>query len=1046
MNAFTARLSVHVQSVIEKFPHDALVSLENASDINETTLSSSISAPKPSNSTTSTESHKPRRRLTEIVEDVGETPLQLPTAAAVDPPGQLVKQEQDHTREPSTATITTETGTKRAPSIEEASRVGWLNKYNTSSSLAGKDTITSGPSASPSDKSKTGTRFEISTLASSDSLADLYKPKIKVAPRPSLEKRHSGSFIRPVAALPASIRLGKREPDTMPRPQTQQTHSKPFFAIPNVHTNGSAVSVYNAPTFDRPVSRSGSAATAPAHPRRHAEQSTTVTPEKQRLMKALQKRKKDQIAKANLEAARASSVSKESEKSADKKANGASAGPDKESSIQNGSQVLRDGARGSGVEPSHQTHAEKQTDDPNRSIGASTLNARASETSDVLIASPRSDATTPDGKAFKDDPSSPQSIETHSQISSNGLISIEEMVSQGSQSEPLHSQAKDFMEDESLSVDAALPPGSPEEIPLPPQDDAEKDLLGSRDIREAEEVKSESPTIAPTEQSLEPSQKEEKSADLITASIQYASESTLDRKQKPPPLTPARHEEHSRPPSLSDESLLEELQSATVEEAKSVSLSKTPTTPFSSTSPRRIDTRRSSEASRKRPQLENDAPPTPTISPRKGGVSRLYSDSEIVKSSPEPTSLASSPMPLRPTIATHTSDSVAALSRRTGLAHSNSGRPEEQDRPASKKSAVSSLISQRIKAFESFSSSKSPSNAKKTVVTPTFVNIRKASLNTPPTSAQDDWGGNKSHFLAQTGYPTPSPSPHGFSTRLFGKSSAVNSDRKENPISISTAIITSNSASSMDSKSVNGEVPSIRPAAPSKRSSFFGSKANKSKSPSISSAASSKDGIVSSKTDASTSRLSFSSRRSSSDTQIHLRPQSAESITSDGEKKDSKKKRLFKRLSKISGVPHRSIAQTLNPTLNSQPIMESQEPSPTRKWSNAVTIGDVNVQFPDTLVSNTLPKSRLELTNSSSGNVDMLKSMVKACLFYLKSIRFVTILSVRGPLLSKKIRVRNLLLSATTSPTSTHRTYPTRTERNYLIVSCVLPLAPIVLT
>lgn len=45
----------------------------------------------------------------------------------------------------------------------------------------------------------------------------------------------------------------------------------------------------------------------------------------------------------------------------------------------------------------------------------------------------------------------------------------------------------------------------------------------------------------------------------------------------------------------------------------------------------------------------------------------------------------------------------------------------------------------------------------------------------------------------------------------------------------------------------------------------------------------------------------------------------------------------------------RSIGQALNPSLNDQPIIEHQELEVDKGWSSVI-IGELNVQFPDTLV------------------------------------------------------------------------------------------------
>lgn len=91
-------------------------------------------------------------------------------------------------------------------------------------------------------------------------------------------------------------------------------------------------------------------------------------------------------------------------------------------------------------------------------------------------------------------------------------------------------------------------------------------------------------------------------------------------------------------------------------------------------------------------------------------------------------------------------------------------------------------------------------------------------------------------------------------------------------------------------------------------------------------------------------------------------------ISPDGrteEKKESRKSRLLKRMSTISSASRRSIATALSPApAREQPILEHPEPvqqahSPP---TIAIDMGDVNIQFPDTLVSRSQP---LPLRHSS---------------------------------------------------------------------------------
>ncbi|KAK5140950.1 hypothetical protein LTR04_002790, partial [Oleoguttula sp. CCFEE 6159] len=69
---------------------------------------------------------------------------------------------------------------------------------------------------------------------------------------------------------------------------------------------------------------------------------------------------------------------------------------------------------------------------------------------------------------------------------------------------------------------------------------------------------------------------------------------------------------------------------------------------------------------------------------------------------------------------------------------------------------------------------------------------------------------------------------------------------------------------------------------------------------------------------------------------------------SDG-KKGSRTSRLFKRMSGMTGAKRRSMAQIMSPTVREEPV-NLPEPAPLRQPFREILVGDLNVQFPDTLL------------------------------------------------------------------------------------------------
>jgi hypothetical protein len=148
------------------------------------------------------------------------------------------------------------------------------------------------------------------------------KPKVKRGPRPSVQRpRTAGSRgeTRPVANLPNSVRVSNRPPSSASRPPSsssyrpisqqsnRSTHSAfiarhdltplPPLPQPSVHISA----LYQSPNLyliNRPASPALSAATS-FTPSITQSKPPSITPEKQRLMRALQLRKKQQMAKAN---------------------------------------------------------------------------------------------------------------------------------------------------------------------------------------------------------------------------------------------------------------------------------------------------------------------------------------------------------------------------------------------------------------------------------------------------------------------------------------------------------------------------------------------------------------------------------------------------------------------------------------------------------------------------------------------------------------------------------------------------------------------------
>lgn len=501
------------------------------------------------------------------------------------------------------------------------------------------------------------------------------------------------------------------------------------------------------------------------------------------------------------------------------------------------------------------------------------------------------------------------------------------------------SQPKAFRERDGVSDQAtstSIEQVIPQEVPLPPTgEDEEMSLDPQRTSSQAQTV------------SHQPAAELERQSMILLAQVnnveatrpfisEVVSGQQADRQlRRRGVLNPQKRvssPEHSDEHFLSDDSFMEELKSATVQEAKPISVSRSPIKPAFSRS-------------------ESEQRLVDTIQPFRSISSPL----NLPSKDEEVSSLTRVPN-------SSSSRSVSA---------SQSLRPENQQLPPiPKKIGVSSGISQRIKALEQLSSrptspqSGAPSNTSQSIT------LRKISVRTPP-GASDPNSNLNSRSRPATGYPSPSPSPE-----AVVKSSSFISMTKANcsrPESVSvTATIVRDARNTPPEVPVNMSEPRAMelhqsplvvehqkmappPLSPLKPPRPRYARHSSGRSGSTSSTEQKLDAPQAARRDSFASMRSKSSRasevempaRSLSDSSLMNGLSSLDEIKE--EKKDSKRNRLMKRMSSISTMSRRSIAHALSPSPKEAPIMERQEPMPEAP-PTAVDVGDVNVQFPDTLV------------------------------------------------------------------------------------------------
>ncbi|KAL2048263.1 hypothetical protein N7G274_000174 [Stereocaulon virgatum] len=477
------------------------------------------------------------------------------------------------------------------------------------------------------------------------------------------------------------------------------------------------------------------------------------------------------------------------------------------------------------------------------------------------------------------------------------------------------------------------------EVPLPPVDEDEEFSLSSQQAT-LQTLLSPKPYPKPeTEPTVATSTDKHQSKCTDMPATQLSSSHATDgqhtqrhirRQGVIPPIHRVSSPDHSEEQFLSDESFMEELKSATLQEAKPVSVSKSPIKPvFSRTESEQklLETRASRSVS---------SPLTPR--------SR---DEEIVFPSPFPTPVSSR--------------SFSATHSRTDT--------QQPVPPLPKKLGVSTGISQRIKALEQLSAR--PSSPSLQASSPTVFNTsRKASQQMPPLASVPGRS-NNSKSRPSTAYPSPSSSPETIQISPFKQSTNAGSSRPES-VSVTATIIRDAKNKKVETP-LNPSEPQImdlyqsplvvehqimnppplsplkppRPRYASTRSESSSSTDYKGEpSPTKPSSTRRRDSFASVRSKSSRAASENELPRTISDSSI------SGATTPDGtkdEKKDSKRSRLMKRMSNISSMSRRSIAQALSPSPKESPIMEHHEPI-FEMPSSSVEVGDVNVQFPDTLL------------------------------------------------------------------------------------------------
>jgi len=304
-----ARVTVHFNSVCDRFsPFDTSFSISDAKELKDTKLSAACSLHAASGSTSSSTSSLRRRRLVEIAEEEEEEER--------DRKRQSIVKEEDQASSPAGREKEDPGSTSPPQSPVKLNKdLGSPPRFTDATEPPHFTGFTSPPSPSKS-LDDSGRR-----MSSQSARPDLYssypyagKPRVKLAPRPSADlsgrpRTSAGNpGFRPVSNLPAGLKLSKTSKKNQTRDQDENLLESPikeeaeaFFPevtspkpgpIPSIseparpHTSsGASAQITRMPSFKSAVNLG-----LPTPSKQN-----TMTPEKQRLLKAMKLREKKRM-------------------------------------------------------------------------------------------------------------------------------------------------------------------------------------------------------------------------------------------------------------------------------------------------------------------------------------------------------------------------------------------------------------------------------------------------------------------------------------------------------------------------------------------------------------------------------------------------------------------------------------------------------------------------------------------------------------------------------------------------------------------------------
>lgn len=917
-----ARTTVQFQSILDKFsPHDTVFSLASASELTESALSSACLLHAASGSMTSSTSSLRHRRLMEITEDAEENGVNKDEASTKSNDTADKRSVYSHQSEATAVPPGTADGSEQADHTSPRSRAGDTPSRRRPSAASEHHPERPLPQRHLLEQlSEPAYEPRMSSQSTRPSFQDLdpssfYRPKVKLGPRPSMDNngrpRTAGSLsrerdIRPVASLPAGVRPStvRRTNPNAPRPKSQPG------SILSISAPGRVPAV---PPLLVPPPSLGIVRPPISPGARSLVSLSGIAPEKERLMKALEMRKKQMEKRAENKKKEQNQLPKgNSVLDATENKENIGAIQVKESQIHEKPPAESDSLqRKEPLSESCQAAAfsEKQPQTVTKPTSPSSSNPDSAV--DIVVGSPdgsqSSNSVTPVVPATSSFSANESNVET-AQITTKDPDATDLIV-------------KENQETPKQIATGFGPSVVDSEKPSDRVDLSETSKAETSESSTGENLDS---TLTPEEISRPKSPPQAASAmDDNTQEPEITDSEARDQKNKKKanlePIHIVSAQEFSDDENLlSDDSFMEELKSATVQEAKPIPVGKSP-------------------------------------------VSSMYSGKGDASDGPRAVS--------NPGALGQTGSDLQALP----VGRSISGSYFENNKPAAqvlvaKKVNVSSGISKRIKALEKFSNSRdSSSNTLQPVVpapsTSAFEKFRKrASFSMaggiPPSTANTSTPHTKSSAYLT---PSPSPEPNSKARSLSQESTSSAARGKTNSVSVTARIVRDPNAPPSDPAADPSEpsalnlqrsplivesdpAQSTRPASPLHVTTTNSKSEGRSMSISSTGSKGDSSAIAATRSGSVASVLSSRSKADGNHSTTDL-------ASSPESKKESRASRLMRRMSSMTSNSRKSVMNALSPTLKeeAQRPPEKEDDLPPVP-PQVVDIGEVNVQFPDTLL------------------------------------------------------------------------------------------------